>query len=116
MKLVRIGAFLCVVCVAGIATACGSKRHEAGHETAREKPDLPPPTPDYTPITALRTPAGLVLISEEKVPPTQTPPPAGGTPVPRMTEGGAPAMTSRSPRQAFHERSRPPRERSRPAP
>lgn len=86
MRLVRIGALLCVICLAGVATACGSKRHESGHERASPEPDLPAPTPDYTPIAALRTPAGLVLVSEEKVPPTQTPPPGRGTPVPIKTE------------------------------
>jgi hypothetical protein len=43
-----------------LATAC-SRGHRAEHATERSAPEPPPPTPDTTPIPALRTPAGLVL-------------------------------------------------------
>ncbi len=62
MKLARwVGLSLSIVLLA--ATACGKSRkaaHDAGHGEAEATP-APPPTPDTTPIEALRTPAGLVL-------------------------------------------------------
>ena len=61
------------VLAATFAAGCGgsSSHGEASHggETA---PALPPPTPDTTPIEALRTPAGLVL----KIAPVTTPSPS----------------------------------------
>lgn len=59
MKLARwIGLSLVLVA----AAACGRKgSHGSGHETEAAATPAPPPTPDTTPIEALRTPAGLVL-------------------------------------------------------
>jgi hypothetical protein len=61
MKLVRwFGLSVAIVVLA--AVACGKKpAHGSGHAGAPEATPLPPPTPDTTPIEALRTPAGLVL-------------------------------------------------------
>lgn len=60
MKLARwVGLSLSIVLLA--AAACGRKAsHESGHGGPEATP-APPPTPDTTPIEALRTPAGLVL-------------------------------------------------------
>jgi hypothetical protein len=73
------------------ATALGvdcSRGHRAEHATQREAPEPPPPTPDTTPIPALRTPAGLVLGVEGTPAPVSASPqataatPATPTPVP----------------------------------
>jgi hypothetical protein len=64
------------------ATALGpgcSRRHRAEHATERQAPEPPPPTPDTTPIPALRTPAGLVLGVE-------------GTPLPAVSSPGTTAV------------------------
>jgi hypothetical protein len=54
------------------ATACGS-HSEGGHHVAEKATPAPaPPTPDTTPIEALRTPAGMVLRLDA---PTPTPAP-----------------------------------------
>lgn len=48
------------------AAGCGSKaRGREPHPKAAQAPEPAPPTPDTTPIEALRTPAGLVLKLEE---------------------------------------------------
>ena len=71
MKLTRgVGLALAVVGLA--AAACGGKPHASGHEAAAATPAPAPPTPDTTPIEALRTPAGLVL----KIENAPTPAPA----------------------------------------
>jgi len=60
MKLARwIGLSLSIVLLA--TAACGRKGSHDGVEHAPEATPAPPPTPDTTPIEALRTPAGLVL-------------------------------------------------------
>ena len=51
---------------ATVSAGCGGSSHgEASHGAeghgGESAPALPPPTPDTTPIEALRTPAGLVL-------------------------------------------------------
>jgi hypothetical protein len=76
-----------VVLAASLATgvAC-SRGHRAEHATEEHPaPELPPPTPDTTPIPALRTPAGLVLGVEG------TPAPAGQSP--EGTQVSAPTPT-----------------------
>ena len=59
MKLARwVGLWLAVVA----ACACGKKSsHATGDAAEPVTTPAPPPTPDTTPIEALRTPAGLVL-------------------------------------------------------
>ena len=63
--------------LAGLPSAgCKGKPHGDDHHAAGSTP-APPPTPDTTPIEALRTPAGLVL----KIDASTTPSPAA-TPAP----------------------------------
>jgi hypothetical protein len=81
-------ALLLVVLCAG-ACGCGSKKGEHGHEAAKHVTEPPPPTPDSTPITTLRTPAGLVLKTEAVVP-TATAGAAPVTPVPASTPSVTP--------------------------
>ena len=67
------------------ATALGggcSRRHRVEHATERQAPEPPPPTPDTTPIPALRTPAGLVLGVESTPVPASPSPVRTATPVP----------------------------------
>jgi hypothetical protein len=60
---------------AATALAAGCSRgHRAEHAIERQAPEPPPPTPDTTPIPALRTPAGLVLgVEGTQVPLPPTP-------------------------------------------
>ncbi len=46
---------------AAAALGCGSPAHEGRHAEEKATPAPAPPTPDTTPIEALRTPAGMVL-------------------------------------------------------
>ncbi|MGH9365023.1 MAG: hypothetical protein ACRD1B_07145 [Thermoanaerobaculia bacterium] len=63
MSSLRLGTAL----VAGIALlpGCGGKHEAAGHESEAVAPAPAPPTPDTTPNTALRTPAGIALKAGE---------------------------------------------------
>ena len=89
----RAGWILLVVLSCALATGCSRKPHAGAHGTESHAPELPPPTPDTTPIPVLRTPAGLVLGvegtpappeptrgAEEINVPTQTPAPVPGPP------------------------------------
>jgi hypothetical protein len=69
MAVLLLGAM--ALAVAG----CGSKAgaHQR-HAQAAQTPEAAPPTPDTTPVEALRTPAGLVLKLGE-TPPAVTPAP-----------------------------------------
>ena len=70
MKFVRmVGVVGCLALAAG----CGSEAHKKGHGAESATPAPAPPTPDTTPIEALRTPAGMVLKLDA---PTPTPAPA----------------------------------------
>ena len=72
MKRMQMASLVALLAAGLFAPACGSKSHEAAHaESATPAPA--PPTPDTTPIEALRTPAGMVLKTEG---PTPTPAPA----------------------------------------
>jgi hypothetical protein len=77
------------VLAAVAAGGCGSKKEEHGHAAAQHAPEPPPPTPDFTPITTLRTPAGLVL-KPEGGPPTESPGAAPATPLPSPIPGTTP--------------------------
>src|SRR5262249_10545346 len=66
--------------LAGGLCACGGKASRPAHEGAAATPAPAPPTPDTTPIEALRTPAGLVLKIDQPTP-VVTPAPAT-TPAP----------------------------------
>lgn len=85
MKPVRVAALFSLLGTALLLVACGSKSHEPGHATESAGEIRPTPTPDYTPIAVLRTPAGLVLGVEEPVPPTPPAPPPEGAPLPQVT-------------------------------
>ena len=76
MKLTRATGVLLALTVA--ACGCGGeKRHGRAHGSTTAAPEPAPPTPDTTPIEALRTPAGLVLkIDGAQTPPATTPTPA----------------------------------------
>jgi hypothetical protein len=60
-----------------VAPGCGGKKTGRTH-AAEETPVPAVPTPDNTPIDVLRTPAGLVLKTEDSSAPAKetTPPPA----------------------------------------
>jgi hypothetical protein len=58
-----------LVCALALASGCGSKSHER-HAPERVTPAPAPPTPDTTPIEALRTPAGLALRLDASTTPT----------------------------------------------
>ena len=77
MKLVRL-AGLSLALAAASALGCGGKPHGKRHAAHAETPAPPAPTPDTTPIEALRTPAGLVLKLES----VTTPAPYAPTPAP----------------------------------
>jgi len=53
-----------------LETGCGSPSHEGHHAAEKATPAPASPTPDTTPIEALRTPAGMVLKLDA---PTPTP-------------------------------------------
>ncbi len=80
MKFVRL-AGLSFGLTALAATGCGGKAESKGHGAHQTTPTTPPPTPDTTPIEALRTPAGLVL----KIEPATSPTPSGSSPAPTPT-------------------------------
>jgi hypothetical protein len=64
------------------AAACGSKAGgDKRHAQAAQPPEASRPTPDTTPIEALRTPAGLILKSGE-APAAVTPASQAPTPAP----------------------------------
>src|SRR5262249_6474355 len=50
------------------AAGCGSGPGESHHAAEKSTPAPAPPTPDTTPIEALRTPAGMVLKLEAPTP------------------------------------------------
>jgi hypothetical protein len=77
MKRILSAGVVAVFLAAGIACSRGHRAEHATEEKAA--PELPPPTPDTTPIPLLRTPAGLVL-GVEGTPAPAAPSPAG-TPV-----------------------------------
>ena len=64
------------------AAGCGRKPHAPRHAAAQATP-APAPTPDNTPIEALRTPSGMVLKLDEPTPvpgKEATPVPSASTP------------------------------------
>ena len=78
----RILAVVAVLCLLG--AGC-SRRRTVEHRTERAAAEPAPPTPDTTPVAALRTPAGLVLGVEGT--------PAPGSPTPAGTAPPAPQTT-----------------------
>ena len=70
------GLALILAATAATGVACGERSHRAEHGRANVTPEPAPPTPDTTPIEALRTPAGLVLKIDQPTPvPSVTPTP-----------------------------------------
>ena len=66
------------------AAGCGSKAEgDKRHAQAAQAPEAARPTPDTTPIEALRTPAGLILKPGEA--------PSAVTPAPSSPAPGEPA-------------------------
>jgi hypothetical protein len=63
MRSSRLGAVL--LTAVALSVACGGKHETPSHETEAATPAPVPPTPDTTPVVALRTPAGLVLKAGE---------------------------------------------------
>jgi hypothetical protein len=59
MRPSRLGVVLLSAMV--LFAGCGGKHEAPSHETEAAAPAPAPPTPDTTPVVALRTPAGLVL-------------------------------------------------------
>lgn len=59
MRSSRLGAVL--LAAVALSAGCGGKPEAPSHETEAAAPAPVPPTPDTTPVVALRTPAGLVL-------------------------------------------------------
>jgi len=83
----RSGWVLVGLLACAVAAGCSRKPH-ATHAAESHAPEPPPPTPDTTPIAALRTPAGLVLVVEgTPAPPELTPGGDGSVNVPTPNEG-----------------------------
>jgi hypothetical protein len=68
-----------LIALAGLAAGCGGKSSRERHAGSEQSTPQAPPTPDTTPIEALRTPAGLAL-KTEVTPPPVTPSPAAASP------------------------------------
>ena len=75
MNRFRAAGLALILAAAAATEACGERAHAGGHH-ASTAPEPAPPTPDTTPIDALRTPAGLVLKIDQPTPiPSVTPTP-----------------------------------------
>lgn len=76
MRLVRLTALVSIVLVPA-CLGCAKKAHSRAERAAGDSA-LASPTPDFTPIAALRTPAGWLLLKTEQpaATPTPAPPPA----------------------------------------
>jgi hypothetical protein len=59
MRPSKLGAVL--LTAVALSAGCGGKHEAPSHETEAAASAPVPPTPDTTPVVALRTPAGLVL-------------------------------------------------------
>jgi hypothetical protein len=99
-RLVWIGVG--ALCAVLFACGCGSEAGGSRHAAERPTPAPAPPTPDTTPIEALRTPAGLALrIDVSSTPaPAATPTPAAATTVSTKSalESGGSTSPSRASR------------------
>lgn len=80
----RFGLVAVALCAGSLALlpACGRKTRERAHAAGAEAP-LPAPTPDTTPVDALRTPAGFALKAN----------PPSGTPSPQASPSGGAAKS-----------------------
>jgi hypothetical protein len=82
MKRTRAAALLACFGLLG-ASGCGSKAPARQRHQSAQAPQAAPPTPDTTPIEALRTPAGLLLKAGE-TPAAVTPAPSPSVPAEQM--------------------------------
>ena len=88
---VSFGFGLAVAAFASLfLVGCGGKPHGSESHGGEEAPAPAPPTPDTTPIEALRTPAGLVLKID-----SGTTPGAPGTPSPSPLPSPSPSPSAK---------------------
>jgi len=80
MRVLRRTVALVAVTLCLLAAGCGRKHGAAGHASESAAAAPAPPTPDTTPVAVLRTPAGLVLKTEQPPPATPSPVPSPGKP------------------------------------
>jgi len=79
MRVARLALLIVGISSALLGGGCGRKSRPKRHPAATsEAASALVPTPDNTPVAALRTPAGLVLKTGPE--PTATPPPEGSAP------------------------------------
>lgn len=83
-RIMRRAPLALAVLLAVASPACGRKRAAKAH-AGEETPAAVVPTPDNTPIDVLRTPAGLVLKTDEPTPREATPAPPSASTTPRAT-------------------------------
>jgi len=84
----RFAWLLLVAAVCGLGPGCSKAKHSE-HATRARAAESPPPTPDTTPVAALRTPAGLVLgVEGTPAPAVPTPATTGAAPRTTTTPGG----------------------------
>lgn len=86
-----LAALAAVLLTLVFAPACGKRRAARSHGEPAAA-EAPVPTPDNTPIDVLRTPAGLVLKTEEPTPAREATPAPVSTPAPG-TPSAAPKTT-----------------------
>ncbi len=89
MKRIRAAALAACIVLLEVS-GCGSKAPAREHRQSAQAPQPAPPTPDTTPIEALRTPAGLLLKTGE----TPAPTPAAVTPVPSPSAAAEPTKAA----------------------
>jgi len=86
MRSLRMGFLFLALAGVGLLAGCGGGAHKQEHPASQAGVPAPAPTPDTTPVEALRTPAGLILKAgpEAGQTPSSTvptvPPPAKGNP------------------------------------
>lgn len=82
LRMRRTIAMAALLALASAVSGGCSRGHRAEHAPEQGAPEHAPPTPDTTPIPALRTPAGLVLGVEGTPAPASTSSAPTPTPVP----------------------------------
>jgi hypothetical protein len=80
-------ATVILIALAGLGTGCGGKSPREAHGGSEQTTAQVPPTPDTTPIEALRTPAGLALKTE--VTPSPATPAPGASPTVTQPKTGS---------------------------
>ena len=86
MRLLRMRFLFLVLTGVGLVAGCGGGAHKQEHPASQAGVSVLAPTPDTTPVEALRTPAGLILKAGPEAgqtPPSTVPtvpPPAKGSP------------------------------------